>query len=366
MGVIPQIHVNKPTTITNTTNPGRAGKVAIIGAFSSSAGTSTLRAFSDLASAETVLGTDTTLAGTSALKQLFNKNSGVSSVLVANITTVESETVQSTLTATKLANALNLLKSEDFDILFIAANMDDTALGTVKDFLDEAYDSKKPVGLIAPLTRTGTGETAAAIASSQITAYTTTANIFNDGGLYGFITQQFTIGSTELSLIDSAAYYAGLVASKELTESFTMKDLKDVKAITPEYTYSTNDLGEKLVKAGITVARCQSRIDNNYVIINSELPSGLDLYIERAKDYIIRDLAFESVLGERNRSITLATIKNIIETRKQTYINTLDLLEDLTYSVEKVSTNCINIYLNKLVFSGIVTDINVYVTVGVE
>lgn len=351
MGVIPEVSI-KPFATKMITQPGMAGVVALVGAFDSDE--KKLESFNNLAQAQEVFGSDDSVMGCASLKQIFRRDGGASSVICANITTKTGETKETEMTVEKLKSALSSIKGEKFDILFIAAELTEEGMNIVKDFLDESYDLQKPVGTILPLNRD-------TVAKEQ-----TTAEIFKTGGLYGLIDQQFTVKNKQLSIVESAAYYCGVVAGLKVDQSMTMSELPEVTSITPEYGFSENEDGANLVSAGVSVARCMDRVNQKYVIVNSEQPSGLDLYIERTKDFLIRQIALEEYLGDKNTSNSLTAIRSAIETKKQLFLNTLKLLEDITYNVEKVSSNCVNVYLDTLKFAGVITKIDVYVTMEVE
>ena len=51
---------------------------------------------------------------------------------------------------------------------------------------------------------------------------------------------------------------------------------------------------------------------------------------------------------------------------KELCVNTLDLLKDIEFEVIKKSANLVDIHITKLLFDGIITEIDVYVTVEVE
>ena len=350
MGVIPEVAI-KPATTKMVTQPGMAGTVAIVGAFDSDE--TKIMAFTTLAQAQAELGADDSFMGCASLKQLFRRDGGVASVLCANITTKTESTTETEMTVEKLRIALSSIKGEKFDMVFVAAELTDEGIHIVKDFIDESYDLQKPIGTILPLNRD-------TVAKKQ-----ETAKIFETGGLYGLIDQQFTVKDNELSLVESAAYYCGVVAGSKVDQSMTMSVLPDVTAISQEYSFDENDDGYNLVSAGISIARCIDRANHKYVIVNSEQPSGLDLYIERTKDFIIRQIALEEYLGDKSTSNSLTAIRSTIETKKQLFVTTLKLLEDISYNVEKVSSNCVEVYLDSLKFAGVITTINVYVTVEV-
>lgn len=354
MGVQPGVEVHN-VKVPMLTRPGMSGRIAIIGAFDT-VETNPIDC-SNLREAYLKLGEDRSYAGVSALDKLCNKYGGASSLLAVNITTKtgsgENEVISKDLTVEKLVAALAKIKGEKFDQLFIAAVLEDSALTIVETFLEETALIKKPYGFIAPTTR------------NTKALYETTVGIFGDQ-LNGLITQQFIVNGELLSLIDSAAYYAGLVAGMNVSQSFTMKRLQGVTGVTPEYTFEEGDLGAELVKMGVSVAKCTDRTNDYYVIVNSEQPNGLDLYINRTRDYVIKQFALEAFLGEKNKPVTITGIKSELERVRKECVDSADLLEDIQYEVEKVDAHCVNVYIDSLVFAGVITKIDVYVKVEVE
>lgn len=354
MGVQPTIEVEN-VKASMITRPGMAGRIAVIGAFDSTE-TEPINC-GGLREAYIKLGEDTTYAGVSCLDKLFNKNGGASSILAMNITTKSGsggeEVIQKEITTEKLTNALKKIKGENFDMLFVAGALEDAALRIVETFLEESAAMKKPVGFVAPISRV----TAA--------AYTTTVNLLGDE-LYGIITQQFTVDDEIYTLVDSAAYYAGLVAGMNVSSSMTMKRVPGVTEISPAYTFENGDLGDTLVKMGVTVVRCNDRLNQSYIVVNSEQPNGLDLYINRVRDYVVKSFALEDFLGEKSKPVTITGIKSELEKVKKQCVDSADLLEDIRYEVEKVSAECVEVYIDSLVFAGIITKIKVFVKVEVE
>jgi len=353
MGVIPEVSI-KPTKTKIITQPGMAGSIAVIGAFDCEE--TKLQAFTSLRQAQEKLGVDKTLMGCKILDKLFQRGKGASSIIAANITTGTGDNKETEMTVAKLEAALNLLKGEKFDILFVAAELEDTAVEMVIAFLDESYDLQKPVGTVLALNR------------ADVEAQKATAVKFQEGSLYGLINQEWTLpNGVKLNLVESAAFYCGYIAGLKVDTSMTMAQLPDVINATPEYSFGENEEGTQLVGAGITVLRCLDRINNKYVVVNSEQPCGRDLYIERSKDYIVRGMEFEEFLGDKNTANTRASIKSHIETKKQYFVGNLNLLEDINYNVlpgDKPS--CVDVYLDSLLFAGVITNIDVYVVVEVE
>ena len=76
-------------------------------------------------------------------------------------------------------------------------------------------------------------------------------------------------------------------------------------------------------------------------------------------------MSLHDFLGERNNDVTLNEIKHEVMRVKTECVN-LGLLKDIVYDVEKKDANTVDIHIQKLLFDGIITEIDVYVTVEVE
>lgn len=360
MGIIPAVTVQKGTS-SYVQQPGKTGRIAVIGAFDKdgctvTSGTVTglkLENYTSLSKLQLELGDGSkNFLGCKALPYLWHKNGGVSSVTVANITS--DSKAQTEITTAKLAKALELLMDEQFDILFVCAELDDTALETIVDFRADKLTKQSPIGFVAPLSRTSTSD----IIDS--------AALFADGGAYGLLAQKLLYKDSELTLVNSAAYYCSLLCDKKLDQSFTNKVLPDITGVNTEYTFEDGDDGYDLVEAGVTIFKIKDRINKKVVVVNSITPSGLDVCIERTVDYIIKDIYFDDFLGDRNTKKTLTAIESAMETKKKEYIASLELVEGLEYTVEKESSECVNIYIDSLIFAGVITKIGVYINVEVE
>lgn len=350
MAVIPSIHIHNTVT-PNNGRPGMAGKIAVIGAFDSEVTTPQL--FYSLREAKEALGTDETFNGCAVLDNLFI---GASSLLVLNTTvwsgSDENKTADKTLTVQKLSDALAKIKGEDFDILFVADVLTGTYLPIITAFLDECYEMQCPAGYTGFLTGTVESMT----------------NLAKNAGdhCYGLLTQTFEVNEIPLSNLKSIAYYTGLLANSNVGNSLTMKVVGAVTGVTPEYTFEKGDAGELLVSAGITTLKCINRSTKEFVIVNSEQPNGFDIYINRVRDFVVKEMSLQGFLGERNRESTYSEIQQELNRIRDKCVTTLDLLEDIEYDLEKKDANCLDIHITSLRFAGIITTINVYVTVEVE
>ena len=328
---------------------GEAGKIAVIGAFKTTSTTPTL--FTSLDEAQTSFGDDSAFDGCAALPYLFA--SGATSLLCVNVSTESSGTWTKTLDSTNLAASLAKIKGEDWDILFVCAAITDAFIAIIDAYLDSTFAMKCPAGFVGALT------------GATTSANVTTASAAGEH-CYGLITQQLTVNGTQLSVLNSAAYYCGLIAGMLVGNTMTMKTVPYVTAVSPELSFETSGDGKTLLEAGITTFKCRDRGTSTYIVVNSEQPNGLDLYVNRVRDYVVKQLALADFLGERNREATLNEIKHEVDRVKNECVNVLDLLKDIEYTVEKKSADTVDIHVQKLLFDGIITEIDVYVTVEVE
>ena len=327
---------------------GEAGKIACIGAFKTEETNPVL--FTSLEDAQTSFGDDSTFDGCACLPYLFD---GATSVLAVNVSTKSGSTWTKTVDATNLAAALAKIKGEDWDILFVAAPLTDAFITLIDQYLEATFEMKYPSGFVGALN----GATDA--------ANITSAGLAGEH-CYGLITQSFTVDGVDLSVLLSAAYYCGVIAGMRVGNTMTMKTVPYVTAIDPELSFETGGSGKALLEAGITTFKCQDRGAGNYIVVNSEQPNGFDLYVNRVRDYVVKTMSLHKFLGERNREATLNEIKHELDRVKNECVNVLDLLKDIEYTVTKKSANCVDIHIKRLLFDGIITEINVYVTVEVE
>ena len=343
--VIPKVKVFlKKTQLIN--RPGMSGKIAVVGAFDSLETEPQL--FNTVGEAQEEFGNDATYNGCAVVPYLFK---GASSLLAVNITTENEGTRSKTIDVTNLATALAKIKNEEWDILFIAEPLTDTFIPIINAYVKERFENKYPCGYIGALT--GTTE-----------ANVTSAGLVNDW-CYGLIPQAFTVDGETLSVLLSSAYYCGLVAGMNVGNTFTYKTIEGVTAVSPELSFETGGNGKALLEAGIITVRCADRNNQRYIVVNSEQPNGWDLYINRTRDYIVKQMSLHQFLGDKNRESTLNEIKQELDRVKHDCVDTLDLLEDINYTVAKKDVNCVDVYIDSLVFAGLITEIDVYVKIEV-
>lgn len=346
MGVVPSIHEYVSKSPINTSN-GMAGAVAVVGAFDTEETNPQL--FLNLDDAQAAFGDDPTFNGCKVLPQLFN---GASSVLAVNVTTWTDETADKTMTVQKLTEALAKIKVEDFDLLYVAETLSSTFLPIISQYLDDKFECKSPAGYVGGIT----GQASALIDAAEAAGE----------HCFGLICQTFEVNGEELDLIESAAYYTALLAARNVGYTMTQKVVNGVTGVTPEYSFENGDSGTALVGAGITILACKNRNNNNFIVVNSEQPNNLDLYVNRVINYVNKEMDIQPFLGERNRPATLDLVKQEVEYHKNRCIDVLDLLKDIEYTVTKKDAQTAEIHVTRLVFDGILTRINVYYNVVVE
>ncbi len=321
-------------------NPGMASKIALIGAFDSTVEEPVLCTSID--DAYEKLGNDVTYAGIACLDELFY---GASSILAVNITTGTGENRETSMTPGKLTTALSKISGESFDKVYLAVKVDNNLMPILDAFLKKRFKDKIPAGFVA--------------------YYDGTPNLAGDF-CYGIMHQQLIVNDTLLSEIESGAYYCAVLASLNVGNSMTMKVVPNVTGVTPELSFERGGNGLSALDNGLTVFRCQDRANNKYIVVNSEQPNGYDLYINRVRDFVVREMSLHQYLGDRNRSASLNEIKQELDRVKERCVNTLDLLKDIEYTVEKKSPKCVDVNITRLLFDGIITEINVYITIEVE
>lgn len=350
MAIEPYIEVIEGATVMRERTPGIASSIAVIGAFDSEVTDLTL--VSDDTIAHEIFGTTGTVGafkGTDAIDGLFY---GASSLLVANITTYttgDNPTAETTLTNAKLQSALNLLKDEVFDILFIAEELTDEAQTIVSTWLDREFKNKFAHGQVAQIQR------------ANAAAYTTSIATFKKH-VYWMCTQAYN----GLSLNQSAALMAGYIASLQVNRSLTFKEIPMINSVSPNYLTESGEIGAKLLELNVPFIRARDRLSQKYICVNSKLPDGLDLYINRVRDYVVNRMEAERLLGEIVSPDDLESATAIAENVREECVDDLELLEDIIFSVRKLSGNCIEISLDKLIFNDVIEIVKIPFNIEVQ
>lgn len=354
MATEPKVTVTEEAVAVYETVTGQAGSIAVIGAFNSTI--TDLTSVSTATGAHANFGTTVNVGdfkGTDAIDLLFI---GASNLLINNITTWSEDTTpvaSTTMTTEKLTTALNKLHNEEFNILFIADQLTDAQQTLVTAWLDDEFGNKYCHGQVSQLSR------------ANATAYTTSVDTFNDN-LYYINTQTFTLNGISLDLNQSTAYMAGLIASMDVNRSLTSKEIPGVSSVSPEYSTIDGELGAKLLELNIPFIACRNRRNKVFYCVNSELPDGYDLYINRVRDFVINKMVVETTLGEINIDTTENGAITIVEGVKQTCVEDLKLLKNIVYHVEKSAPKVVDVILDELVFDDIITQVNIKYSIKVE
>lgn len=354
---IPEIIVRKEVKRITSTDPSVNDVVCLIGGFETDTNYLTPTFYTQLEDAKADLedGSETTLpVANSVLEKIFDDDN-ISGVLVVNVSvqsgTSPNVTWARTVTKTKLENSLAAIAALEFNLLYVAEELTDELITVIDTAAKARFKDKKPFGWIGVGTR------------SNATAYGTTASKLGDY-CYAFLTQPLGIRGATYTLLESGGWLTNFIARLPVANSLTAKLLNDVTSLGTEYTFDDGELGATLVGLGFFVIRMLNPLQNTYECVNSAGANGLDLYINRCRDYIVNDFALREYLGEHNEDITLDGVKMECN-RLLTKFRDLNAVKDIKYAVEKVNSKTIKVILNAIEFADIITKIEVYMTIAV-
>lgn len=347
---VPTIKVNQEIKKVNTFSPYIHDLVCLIGGMETDTNYLEPTLVTTIEEARNKYGTDTSIDGNSALEQILGDNT-VSGVLVVNITNISGETAQRSVTSTKLANAITALDLIDFDILYVASDLTDAFIETIDTFAESRFENKNPFGFVASISR------------ANVTAYTTTAGLVGDY-CYALINQKLTVVGDDLTLIESGAFITKLIATSPITESLTATVVSDITGLQDTYTFNTGDDGDVLTGVGYLLFRLINATTNTYETVNGANNNGLSLYVARVRDYLVREFSLRQFLGDSSNTKTIALIKTECARIKNQFIG-LELIEDMSYDVQEVDAETVEVIINSIQFAGIITEIDVYITIEV-
>ena len=346
----PIIKVKSEIKRISTSNPYIKDVVCLIGGFETDEKTNEVFFADTLAKAEEEYGDDTTVAANAALKQVFRRD--ISGAIIVNVTTVSNDTASRDVTKAKLQAALAVLNDIEFDILYVIEDSSNDNLEEVAKFAAARFEAKKPFTWIATLTR------------ANKSAYETSIGKVGDYCIAA-LTQPFVIGDDELSLVESGAYLLNTIARLNVGYSLTAKVLDEVTGLDTEYTFGEGQLGSDLVAMGYFVVRSINPLEGTYEVVNSANANGLDMYMTRVLSYIVNEFALRKYLGERNNTATLSGISMECNRLLTMFRDDLSLVEGITYAVNKKNAETVDVILNSIEFSGIITEIDVAITIEV-
>lgn len=339
MAIEPDVIVTEEVIEEPDVTPGMRSTIAVIGAFNSTITEPTV--CNTATEAHAKFGTTETVdefKGTDMIDFLFP---GASKLIVVNTTTWsddETPVADTTLTNQELSAALTMIKDEMFSMIVIAEELTDEAQTILSNWLDTEFRGKLPHGQVAQLQK------------STAAAYETSIATFRKH-VYWICTQAYNYQGVQLTLNQSAAFMAGYIASRPVNESLTNKVIPGIMGVTPELNTETGTIGAKLLELSVPFLKVRSRLDNRYICLNSELPDGYDLYINRVRDYVIERIEAENLLGEPN---SVEAAEMIVEKVYTECVTDLKLLKDIVYHVEKEDSKTAKLILDELVFEDVV------------
>ena len=354
---IPDIEVRQEVKRINNADESINDVICLIGGFETDENYLTPVFYERLEDAEEDLydGSESTLPDANkALRKIFDDDS-ISGVLAVNVSvktgTSPNETWARSVTKTKLENALAAVDPLVFNLLFVAEELSDELITVIDTTGKSRLRDKKPFGFI------GVGSRANA------TAYGVTASKLGDF-CYAFLTQELAIRGGSLSLIESGAWLTNFIARLPVANSLTAKTLEDVTGLGTEYTFKDGDLGATLVGLGYFVVRLINPLENTFECVNSAGANGLDLYINRSRDYVVNDFALREYLGEHNNAGSADGVKMECN-RLLKKFRDLGAVTNIKYAVQKVNSKTLKVVLNSIEFDDIITKIEVYMTIKV-
>ena len=347
---IPIIKVKSEIKRINTANPYIKDVVCLIGGFETTEKANEVFFAETLAEAEAVYGSDVTIDANAALKQVFRRE--ISGAVIVNISSGSGDSIQRNITANKLETALAVLNDIEFDTLYLLEDSADANIEALATFAAARFEAKKPFTSIITCTR------------ASKAAYTTTIGKVGDYAIT-VLTQPLEVNGEELSLVESGAYLLNTIVRMNVGQSLTAKVLEEVTDVLTVYDESTTVKLSEMVGMGYFVVRSINPLEGTYEVVNSANANGLDMYMTRVLSYIVNEFALRRYLGERNNTATLSGISMECNRLLTMFRDDLQLVENITYAVSKRDAETVDVILNTIEFSGIITEIDVAITIEV-
>lgn len=347
---IPIIKVKSEIKRINTANPYIKDVVCLIGGFETTEKANEVFFAETLAEAEEVYGSDVTVDANAALKQVFRRE--ISGAIIVNVSSGSGDSIQRNITAGKLETALAVLNDIEFDTLYLLEDSADANIEALATFAAARFEAKKPFTSIITCTR------------ASKAAYTTTIGKVGDYAI-AVLTQPLEVNGTELSLVESGAYLLNTIVRMNVGQSLTAKVLEEVTDVLTVYDESTTVKLSEMVGMGYFVVRSINPLEGTYEVVNSANANGLDMYMTRVLTYIVNEFALRRYLGERNNTATLSGISMECNRLLTMFRDDLQLVENITYAVSKRDAETVDVILNTIEFSGIITEIDVAITIEV-
>ena len=346
---IPIIKVKSEIKRINTVNPYIKDVVCLIGGFETTEKANEVFFAETLAEAEAVYGSDVTIDANAALKQVFRRE--ISGAIIVNVSSGSGDSIQRNTTA-KLNSALAVLNDIEFDTLYVIEDSADGNIEALATFAAARFEAKKPFTSIITCTR------------ASKAAYETTIGKVGDYAI-AVLTQPLEVNGEELSLVESGAYLLNTIVRMNVGQSLTAKVLEEVTDVLTVYNESTTPKLSEMVGMGYFVVRSINPLEGTYEVVNSANANGLDMYMTRVLSYIVNEFALRRYLGERNNTATLSGISMECNRLLTMFRDDLQLVENITYAVSKRDAETVDVILNTIEFSGIITEIDVAITIEV-
>ena len=347
---IPIIKVKSEIKRINTVNPYIKDVVCLIGGFETTEKANEVFFAETLAEAEAVYGSDVTIDANAALKQVFRRE--ISGAVIVNISSGSGDNIQRNITTAKLNSALAVLNDIEFDTLYVIEDSADGNIEALATFAAARFEAKKPFTSIITCTR------------ASKAAYETTIGKVGDYAI-AVLTQPLEVNGEELSLVESGAYLLNTIVRMNVGQSLTAKVLEEVTDVLTVYNESTTPKLSEMVGMGYFVVRSINPLEGTYEVVNSANANGLDMYMTRVLSYIVNEFALRRYLGERNNTATLSGISMECNRLLTMFRDDLQLVENITYAVSKRDAETVDVILNTIEFSGIITEIDVAITIEV-
>lgn len=284
---------------------------------------------------------------------------------------------------TKLDYALERLKEEDYNILFLAWTPTPEEVDKLINFCKSEFRRSNPIGMIfgygdKPLPFIDGDDTHGKSIVETVVNSTKSQTIehidqilalckkFQDATyednhhhtLYGLIAQsiKLTYEDDFLAPLEAAAHYCGALAGTRVNYSMTDEIIPYVENINEELVYERNSVrdnnatdGYRLVQAGVTMFKKINRNTNDIVCINSTLPGKLkrtyDISHIRTAAYVIRKMQLREFFGDHENVITYDSILTKLTNLKDSLLGTFsNVLADIDYTLQTHDNNCIDVF----------------------
>lgn len=346
---------------------GAAGKIAVIGAFPTTAASTRVNVYTsydkardDLKGAYRTID-DNSIANKSLdpvpatyisfycldyLFGRFRKSTGAESITIVN--TNANGSLTPAITNADILAATKVLAEEDFDILTIADNttlVTSTTVNsettyilnpvweTLKGFENDMFKAQKPFGVITGIDLTSNATT---------TLLEEFKKLWNDRGVFKAVVTPVKLNgaSAALNIASSGCWHAAYTAGRPANKSETAKVYDELMGENSKDKFpTTEDIDwQDLLANGFHTTKYKNRRLQTIQCLSNITPADYDMKIERVKNYMIKRLTLEDWLGDDNNNVTRDSIKGKFEAEKQLAIQN-KFLVDMEYTLVNLETD---------------------------